>query len=171
MKPFRTFFFCLCASVYMLGSTTSFAAEEEIKISELQKVDEIYLSHKRELASDLSFKELQKIVHGDKRDLSVIQSLLDQELVGPADEQELFALGVLLGDVYVSEYQLEWKNYEDEIGKSRAVCLPRTQQCLFPITMISKRVKRGFKVDVNDVYQHSISLLQDYFPKLPYSAK
>lgn len=160
-------------SILLSLPLSSFAGndeQEESKISNMDKVDKIYLSHKRDLASDLAFSKLNKIIRGDKRDISTIQAMLDEEVVSEANDEELLALGVLLGDVYVKEDQLEWKNYTDDLGKSRAVCLPRTEQCLFPITMISKRIKRGVKPNVNEMYTHGLSLIEEYFPKVPYTA-
>ncbi len=145
--------------------------DNEVRITNLERVDEIYLDHKRELISDLSFKRLDKILYGDKRDLSVLQQLLNQQIVAAANAEELLAMGVALGDVYVKEHQMTWQVYEDNRGKSRAVCLPRINQCLFPVTMISKRVKRNVKVDINSVYNNGFNLIKDYIPKLPYSVK
>lgn len=159
---------------WLSGTTPSVAQpnqENDLKLSNLQRIDEIYLEHKRELATDISFNKLQKIVRGDIRDLATIQSLFDNQLVGPAEDQELLALGVLLGDIFVKENNMQWQVYEDNLGRSRAVCLPRSSHCLFPITMISKRIKRGADINVEAIYNRGIMLIKDYIPKLPYSVK
>lgn len=162
---FKQLFIATCTALF--SSLTW--ADETIKISPLERVDEIYLEHKRESVTDLSFKRLSKIIYGDKRDLTTMQLLLDQEIVNAANEQELFAMGVLLGDIYVKEFQLEWRVYLDQIGKSRAVCIPKSSNCLFPITMVSKRLKRDVKVDIKKLYARGVDLIDDHFPKLPYA--
>lgn len=142
----------------------------EAEITDLARVDHIYLNNKRDEIKDLSFKQLDKILRGDKRDLPALQALLDQQLVAPAEEQLLISMGVILGDIYVSELDLEWKNYTDNLGKSRAVCMTTADYCLFPLTMISKRVKRGAKVNIVELYQKGVDHLEPHRPKLPYSA-
>lgn len=47
---------------------------------------------------------------------------------------------------------MEWVIVEDEYGGDPAVRLPGTSVILFPLTMISKRVERGDKVDVFDLF-------------------
>lgn len=160
----------LVAALTTAQSWAQITGDNEIEITALERVDHIYLDNKREEIGELSFSRLDKILRGDKRDLSALQALLDQQLIGPADEQKLLAMGVVLGDVFAAELNVEWRNYLDNIGRSRAVCMPQTTHCLFPITMISKRVTRGVKVDVEELYLKGIELLEPYKPRLPYSA-
>jgi hypothetical protein len=47
---------------------------------------------------------------------------------------------------------MEWVMVEDEHSRDPAVRLPKTTIILFPLTMISKRVERGEKVDVFDLF-------------------
>ena len=47
---------------------------------------------------------------------------------------------------------MEWVMVEDEHGRDPAVRLPRTSTILFPLTMISKPIERGEKVDVFDLF-------------------
>jgi hypothetical protein len=47
---------------------------------------------------------------------------------------------------------MEWVMVEDEHGRDPAVRLPSTSIIFFPLTMISKRIERGEKVDVFDLF-------------------
>ena len=47
---------------------------------------------------------------------------------------------------------MEWIMVEDEHGRDPAVRMPNTTIILFPMTMVSKRIQRGDKVDVFELY-------------------
>lgn len=138
------------------------------RIEELRWVDTGYLQRQRALVDEMSRTEFGTPLRGDKRDLRLLQRILDQDMVKQVDLIKQQALGVVLGDIYVSDLKLEWVVYHDAEGKSRAVCLPGTQYCLFPITMISKRASLGAKVDIQDLYDRGVMLIQDHLPKVPY---
>lgn len=61
-------------------------------------------------------------------------------------------LGIVLGDAFVQELKVEWVAVEDGSGRDPAVRLPGTSVILFPLTMISKCIERGDKVDVFDLF-------------------
>lgn len=172
-RTLQRFQLALVATLILMpiNSSAQSGLQGEAEIAELERVDHIYLNNKRDEIKDLSFKNLDKILRGDKRDLSSLQALLDQQIISPTDQQLLLGMGVMLGDIFASELNLEWKNYTDDLGRSRAVCMPRTDYCLFPLTMISKRVKRGADVDVAKLYQKGVEHLEPYQPKLPYSVE
>lgn len=154
----------------LIVSVSQAVAQEQsdIRIEELRWVDTGYLQRQRALVDEMSRSEFGTPLRGDKRDLRLLQRILDQDLVKQVDLIKQQALGVALGDIYVSDLRLEWVVYEDAEGKSRAVCLPNTQFCLFPITMISKRATLGAKPDVQALYDHGVTLIRDHLPKTPY---
>lgn len=47
---------------------------------------------------------------------------------------------------------MEWVMVEDDSGRDPAVQLPGSTIILYPLTMISKRIERGEKVDVFDLF-------------------
>jgi hypothetical protein len=49
---------------------------------------------------------------------------------------------------------------EDEYGRDPAVRLPNTTIILFPMTMISKRIERGEKMDVFELYNASAAQVE-----------
>ena len=84
--------------------------------------------------------------------LGAIRALLDAEVFRPDQTYELQCLGIVLGDALAQELGMEWVTVEDAHGRDPAVQIPNTTIILFPLTMISKRVERGEKVDVFDLF-------------------
>lgn len=140
------------------------------EIEELRWVDSGYLERQRNLIDEIGRAEFGIRVRKDIGDLRLLQRILDEDLINQTQKVEQQAMGVVLGDIYVNELGLEWRVYRDEEGKSRAVCLPKSSHCLFPITMISKRASLGVKPDIRELYEHGVSLIADHLPKTPYSA-
>jgi len=86
-------------------------------------------------------------------DLRAIQRLLDQNLVARDDEYGQQALGVVLGDALARDHRtLAWAVVDDRYGHSRALRYRDTANLFFPVTMISKRVQAGERVDVQALY-------------------
>lgn len=139
-------------------------------IEELRWVDNGYLERQRNLIDEIGRAEFGVRVRKNISDLRLLQRIMDGDLINQTQKVQQQAMGVVLGDIYVNELGLEWRVYRDEEGKSRAVCLPNTSHCLFPITMISKRASLGAKPNIRALYEHGISLIEDHLPKLPYSA-
>ncbi|HEY2529917.1 MAG TPA: DUF3806 domain-containing protein [Xanthobacteraceae bacterium] len=79
--------------------------------------------------------------------LGLIRAVLRANIFKPTQTCELQCLGIVLGDAFVQELKMEWVVVEDGSGRDPGVRLP-----LFPLTMISKRVERGGKVDVFDLF-------------------
>lgn len=134
-------------------------------------VDNGYLDRQRQLIDEISRSEYGRPVRRDESDLTVLERIVEDELINRTETQKLQAMGVVLGDIYVTELNMEWRVYIDEKGKSRAVCLPETTHCLFPVTMISRRAEAGIKPDIRRIYNVGTDLMRPYLPKLPYSAK
>jgi hypothetical protein len=61
-------------------------------------------------------------------------------------------MGIVLGDAFVQEMKMEWVIVEDSSGRDPAVRMPGTTIIIYPMTMISKRVEKGEKVDVFDLF-------------------
>lgn len=161
-------FIPLLLVLIMPALQTNAQDQSTTRIEELRWVDTGYLQRQRALVDEMSRSEFGTPLRGDKRDLRLLQRILDQDMVKQMDLIKQQALGVVLGDIYVSDLGLEWVVYEDAEGKSRAVCMPNTQFCLFPITMISKRASLGAKPDVQSLYDHGVTLIRDHLPKTPY---
>lgn len=85
--------------------------------------------------------------------LGLLQAILDAGWIERTETVKLQSLGTTLGDALVQELGLEWVAVEDEYGRSLAVRFPGTTVIAFPRTMISKRVERGDKVDVKQLFE------------------
>lgn len=168
MKYFLKFSGILFFSVYVPLAVAQ--QESAVTLDELRWVDTGYLQRQRALVDDIGRTEFGTRVRGDKSDLRLLQRILDNDLINQTELAKLQALGVIMGDVYVQDLGLQWRVYMDDEGKSRAVCLPGTTHCLFPITMISKRASLGVKPNVQELYDRGVSLIQDHLPKTPYQA-
>ena len=155
-----------------LVSASSLAQREpKVIVEPLLWVDEGFLTRKRQVVDDLGRREFGARLQNDKRDLSLLNRIIQKELINQTQRKQQQALGVVLGDVLVSELGLEWKVYRDALGKSRAVCIPDTEHCVFPVTMISKRMGHGRKPDATELFETAKGHLAPFMPKLPYTKK
>lgn len=155
----------------VFSSLSLLAAENktDVKISDLNWVNNTFLSNQRNTIDELSRRHFGAQIRGDKSDLHTLQRLIDKQVIKRDDSATLQALGVVLGDVYVSENKnLHWQLLEDELGPSHVVCIKNTQHCLFPVTMLSRRIEVGLNPKVEKVYQDGLDSIKDYLPKLPF---
>lgn len=129
------------------------AAQPEQKITALNEADQNRLRDQRAVVerylADVASKEKYKTAAGK---LGTIRALLQGNVFKPDQKYELQSLGIVLGDAFVQDMEMEWIIVEDEYGRDPAVRLPHTTIILFPLTMISKRVERGEDVDVFNLY-------------------
>lgn len=112
------------------------------------------LDKQRREVRDLIARKLGILsLQGDKSDLKVLQALYDRG--GLEDDQllEWQTAGVMFGDILVNEFGLHWVSYEDELGASKALQFRDTRNFVFPITVFSKRLGFGEKIDVEAIYQ------------------
>lgn len=118
----------------------------------------------------LSLELFGSRLHQDKSDLTILQRLIHKGVIAKNDTERLQALGVVLGNVMAKDFGLEWKIYEDSKGRSRALCTVNTEktECLFPITMLSRRISVGILPDVTSIYNNAYELIEEHLKKLPY---
>ncbi len=157
-----------CFLTTLLAVSAFAEPKNVIVIEELNWFDKNHLSDQVEKVDDLTRTKLGLQIHGDKRDIETLQRVIHRGLVKQDNESMQQALGAVLGNVMVNELGLEWKHYVDRYGRSRAACAPETEECLFPITMLSRRMKVGLMPDVYKVYTESTGLIEHLLPKSPY---
>ena len=92
--------------------------------------------------------------------LGTLRALLKAEVFSPDQTYELQSLGIVLGDVFVQDMGFHWVIVQDEYGRDPAIQFQETSVILFPLTMISKRIERGERVDVFDLYNGVAALAQ-----------
>lgn len=155
----------------LLLSLAAGTASADVEITELDWNTLRQHDRQREWIIELAREELAERIRQDQSDLKTLQRLIDRKLIPQSDAMRLQALGVILGDVFNAQLGLEWRSYKDDKGKSRASCLPGTEHCLFPITMLSRRIEVGLRPDVSKIYLEAAELMDPYLPKSPYDAK
>lgn len=163
--------FYILLSALIAFSPISLAKENtEFKLSDPNWMNNSFLSNQRSAIDGLARRHFGTQIHGNKSDLHTLQRLIDKEVIARDDTTTLQALGVVLGDVYLSEYdQLHWQVLEDELGRSQVVCIKNTQHCLFPITMLSRRIEAGLNPNVETVFNKGLNKIKPFFPKLPFA--
>lgn len=144
-------------------------AQPTPRMGELSSVDLEFMAQQRTLLRDLAAARLGRQFNGDReRDLDLLQSLLDKQLVRPDQTRELQAMGVIMGDLLSAEFDLHWVIYEDREGRSRALRYRESDNVIFPITMISRRREVGNQTSVADIYQKAADIIITSKPSLPF---
>lgn len=139
-------------------------AQAKAKLTTLQVVEVNQLNAQEQVIDQLARRHLGLQVHRDKRDLDLLQRLADRKIIKTEETAKLQAMGVVLGKLLEKELKLKWMGYEDKVGYSRALCVPNTAHCLFPITMLSRRLEVGLQVNVKKIYANAIALIDPYIP-------
>lgn len=126
-------------------------------IRDIGPIDEQFMANQTTLIDDLSRRYLGRQINGSKaNDIEVMQLLLDKSLVRPEQTLELQAMGVILGNLIKEQEKLKWVVYTDRLGRSKALLVPHKEDVIFPVTMISRRVETGNKVDINALFNKAI---------------
>ena len=157
-----------CAICAALGPR-ALAQQVAPRISEPSYLDRQFMQQQRDLLEGLTSRNFGRSFSGDrKRDLELLQRLLDQRLVRPDQTRELQAMGVVMGDLLAADLDMHWVIYEDQIGRSRALRLDNSDNYLFPITMISRRQEAGNRKPVSEIYQKARDSILSVKPPLPF---
>lgn len=154
----------------VVSKPTAAPAQKEAVITALGWMDQNWMEQATTQINELAQSKTGSPLRGDLSDLNTLQRIINDELIAIDDHESQQALGIVLGNVMLADFPttFEWKVYEDDIGRSRALCVKKTSACLFPVTMLSRRMEVGTKPDVKKVYNDAILLMQKYLPKLPY---
>jgi hypothetical protein len=90
---------------------------------------------------------------GSRKDLELIQRLLERGGIEPEATYTLQALGLAFGRAFLNEFpDYDWWMVEDEHGRDPAIRYKETSLLVFPMTMISKRVEDGEPFDVAELF-------------------
>ncbi|NIB43733.1 DUF3806 domain-containing protein [Pseudomaricurvus alkylphenolicus] len=171
MKRFLSL--CLLLSLF----NASFAQDvldtdkKAVSIEELSWMDRRHLERQVEKIDEMARIKLGMQVTGTTQDLRLLQRVIHRGLIQKDERLSLQALGAVLGNVMVAEWGLQWVVYEDKVGRSRAICVADTEYCLFPITMLSRRMEVGLLPNVQKVYDNSHEMILPYLPKSPFDTE
>ena len=156
-------------SLWLSLAGSGAALAQEPSVSALTQLDRQYMQQQRDNLDQVSRRNLGRQISGSKQnDIEVLQLLLDRRAVRSEQTAELQAMGMVLGDLLAQELRMDWVIYADKLGRSRALRMPGTDEYLFPVTMISRRVEAGARVDVAAVYDKAYRLMKPYARPLPF---
>jgi hypothetical protein len=87
------------------------------------------------------------------KDISVLQRLIDEAVFNKDQTYEWQSLGVAFGDVLASALPLRWVMVTDEYGTDPTLRYKQTTVNVNALTMISKRIERGERVDLSRLFE------------------
>jgi hypothetical protein len=121
-------------------------------LSPLGDADEQRLNEHRAIVTRYLDEDGRKKYEAAAGKLGTLRALLDANVFRSDQTYELQSMGIVLGDVFVQDMGFHWLIVEDEYGRDPAIRYAETSVILFPLTMISKRIAAGEKVEVFDLY-------------------
>jgi hypothetical protein len=121
-------------------------------LSPLGDADEQRLNEHRAVVTRYLDEDGRKKYEAAAGKLGTLRALLDANVFRSDQTYELQSMGIVLGDVFVQDMGFHWLIVEDEYGRDPAIRYAETSVILFPLTMISKRIAAGEKVEVFDLY-------------------
>jgi hypothetical protein len=144
--------------------------KKDTVIRELGWMDQNRMSEEVAKVNELGQTKLGTPLRQNLGDLDTLQRIIDRDLVAADNYEVQQAMGVVLGNIMLADFPntFEWKIYEDQVGRSRALCVRKTSECLFPTTMLSRRMEVGTKPNVRKIYNDAVMLMEKHLPKLPY---
>lgn len=151
---------CLCTALPALADSSP--------VSDLGWTDKQYMASQVANIEELVRNEFGGQLHQSKSDLEYLQRIINRGLIEKTDSRRQQALGMVLGNVLAKETGMGWFVYEDSDGRSRALCVPKTEHCLFPVTMLSRRMAVGLYPDVNKIYSEALEMVTPVLPQNPY---
>ena len=156
-----TWFVLLSFASLVFGQSAHKAAAEPT-FSELTSADLQRLDKQRAVVAHVT-KERYGIsaLTRTQKDLPILQRLLDDRAFKKSQAYELQSLGVVFGDVLVSEFPLRWVMITDEFGTDPTLRFKNTSVNINALTMISKRVERDEAVDVSELLRKTRDALSD----------
>jgi hypothetical protein len=139
----------LLGSVGLLFGQSAHQAAPESKFSALTREDSERLDRQRAVVAAAAKQRYgTAALTRTRKDLPILQRLLDDKVFEKSQTYELQSLGVAFGDVLASEFPLRWVMIMDEYGADPTLRFKNTSIAVYALTMISKRVERDEPVDV-----------------------
>ncbi len=162
---FRTIANTLLLTSALVTTAMCWADDEKApRLSPLSSTDKQFLDKQVAIIDSIGRQNFGSGVHGDMSDIALLQRIIDGRLIAGDNAVQTQAAGAVLGKVLEKELGLVWQAYEDELGRSRALCVKGTKHCLFPTTMISRRMEAGASTQVSNIYDKAVNLIDPYIP-------
>lgn len=134
------------------------------RLESLSPIDQQFMAAQRANVESLANQLGQQLTGIPERDLATLQRILELGLITPEDTLQLQALGVVLGDLFAAELNMNWVVYRDPAGRTRALQYGSSEVFLFPITMISRRWAVGHQRAVADIFDTNVATTREKLP-------
>ena len=151
--------------------------EASYSIRDLTPGQSAVLARWRREARNLFARKLGILnINGTEKGLKAMQQLIDSRLI-KAHQTELWqSLGVVFGDILARKSGMHWVSYEDDLGVSKVLRWRETENFIFPISVFSKRIRFGKKINVFDLFakmEKEVAAFKAYAlrPQLPHPRK
>jgi len=136
----------------VVWSQSNHKSAPEPKFTELSHEDSTRLEQQRAVVAAAAKQRYgTTALTRTKRDLPILQNLINDRVFKKSQTYELQSLGVAFGDVLASELPLRWVMVTDEFGTDPTLRFKETTIQINAPTMISKRVERDEPVSVQSL--------------------
>lgn len=151
----------ILGAIYLSLSLSPIAAPQKPPLIEkLSPVGTQRMTSQRSLIDDLVSRNFGSGFNGNKaHDIRLLQRVLDQGLVTSKQTPELQAMGIILGDLLAADLGMHWVVYQDQLGRSKVLRYRQTDNYLFPVTMISRRIEVDNREPVVEIYQKAYDIV------------
>ena len=138
--------------VGILSGQLNRKAASEPKFIELSSEDNARLEQQRAVVAAAAKQRYgTTALTRTKRDLPVLQKLIDEKVFNKSQTYELQSIGVAFGDVLANELPLRWVIVTDDYATDPTLRFRETTVHFNALTMISKRVERDEAVSVSEL--------------------
>ncbi|MCW7475635.1 DUF3806 domain-containing protein [Leptospira levettii] len=138
-------------SIFLLIQTSYMTSEpiykdKNLSIFPLNELETQQLNDLRTLALKFCNEKLKKEIKFpiSLEDLHLATNHLNKR----TDPNIIYGIGVLIGDILVLKHNMKWLAVEDEYGRDPVIFVDRTLYYIGTLTLISKRVEDGEKIDI-----------------------
>ncbi|MBS0385210.1 MAG: DUF3806 domain-containing protein [Proteobacteria bacterium] len=111
--------------------------------SELLPDDVEQMERQRKLVRVEARARYGAALHGEPRDMQILERMLSDHVYAPEQRYELQSMGVCFGDALASSGQFHWVIIDDEYGRDPTLRWKETSLNVNALTVIAKRVERG----------------------------
>jgi len=144
-------------SLTLLGLFSSVSYASDVQIKPIQEADKQWIKQQTDVINTLSSQHLKrKLNNNTQEDLETLQLLLNKNIINKDQVNELRALGVVLGNLYIEELGVHWVIYQDTKGRSLGLQWMDSERIYFPVTKISRIARANMDVNTKKVYDNGL---------------
>jgi len=153
----------IIACVLYVGSTQLCGQNSSMpKFTDLAPKDMVLLDRQRAVVSATVKQRYGAALTRTKKDLPILQKLIDESVFAKSQTYELQSLGVAFGDVMASALPLHWVMITDEYGTDPTLRYKNTTLNVNVLTIISQRIERNERVSLSELLRMTSQQLAAY---------